>query len=51
VFRSEFPVEGATIKLRNVTRVTSPGTLVSEEYVTMPGSPEALLVHVEAKKK
>jgi hypothetical protein len=51
VFRSEFPVEGATLKLRNVTRVTGPGTLVSEEYMTMPCAPEALLVHVEAKKR
>jgi hypothetical protein len=51
VFRSEFPVEGATIKLRNVTRVTGPGTLVSEEYMTMPGAPEALFIRVEAKKR
>src|SRR5229473_797193 len=27
VFRSEFPVEGAMLQLRNVTRVTGPGTL------------------------
>ncbi len=51
VFRSEFPVEGAMLQLRNVTRVTGPGTLVSEEFVAMKDAPESLLVHVEAKKK
>jgi hypothetical protein len=51
VYRFEFPAEGAAIKLRNVTRVTAPGTLVSEEYMTMPGAPEALFVRVEAKKR
>jgi hypothetical protein len=48
VFRAEFQAEGATIKLRNVARVTAPGILVSEEYMTMPGAPEMLFVHVEA---
>jgi len=51
VFRSEFPMEGASIKLRNVTRVTGPGTLVSEEYSAMKDAPEKLLVHVDAKKR
>jgi hypothetical protein len=51
VFRSEFPVEGASIKLRNVTRVTGPGTLVSEEYSAMKDAPEKLLVRVDAKKR
>lgn len=51
VFRSEFPMEGATLKLRNVTRITGPGTLVSEEYSAMKDAPETLLVHVEAKKR
>jgi hypothetical protein len=51
VYRFEFPAEGATIKLRNVTRVSAPGILVSEEYMTMPGAPEALFVRVEARKK
>jgi ketol-acid reductoisomerase len=50
VYRSEFPAEGATLKLRNVTRVTGPGTLVSEEYSTMKGAPESMFVHVDAKK-
>jgi hypothetical protein len=51
VYRFEFPVEGGSVKLRNVTRVTGPGTLVSEEYSTMKDGPETLLVHVEAKKR
>ena len=51
VFRSEFPMEGAAIKLRNVTRVTGPGMLVSEQYMAMKDAPEKLFVHVEAKKK
>jgi hypothetical protein len=51
VFRSEFTVGGATLKLRNVTRVVSPGKLVSEEYVTAKDAPEALFVTVEAKKR
>jgi hypothetical protein len=51
VYRFEFPAEGATIKLRNVTRVAAPGILVSEEYMTMPGAAEALFVRVEAKKR
>jgi hypothetical protein len=51
VFRSEFPAQGGTLKLRNVTRVTGPGTLVSEEFVAMKDAPESLLVRVEAKKR
>src|SRR5712692_7294787 len=48
VFRSEFSAEGVTMKLRNVTRVTAPGKLVSEEYMAMKDAAESLLVHVEA---
>src|SRR5882757_6144642 len=51
VFRSEFPVEGAKLKLRNVTRLTAPGKIESEEYLAMKDAPEALLVRVEAKKR
>jgi hypothetical protein len=42
---------GATVKLRNVTRLVSPGQLVSEEYFTTKDAPEVLLVSVEAKKR
>jgi hypothetical protein len=51
VYRSEFPVPGGAVKLRNVTRVTGPGTLVSEEFMTMKDAPETLFVRVEAKKR
>jgi hypothetical protein len=51
VYRSEFSAGGVTMKLRNVTRVTGPGTLVSEEFMAMKDAPETLLVRVEAKKR
>ena len=51
VYRSEFPMEGANVKLRNATRLTGPGTLVSEQFVAMKDAPEKLLVHIEAKKR
>jgi len=51
VYRFEFPAEGGSVKLRNVTRVTGPGTLVSEEFMTTKDAPETLLVRVEAKKR
>jgi Protein of unknown function (DUF1579) len=51
VYRFEFPVEGGSVKLRNVTRVIGPGTLVSEEFMTMKDAPETLFVHVDAKKR
>jgi hypothetical protein len=51
VYRSEFPAQGVTLKLSNRTRVTGPGTLVSEESMAMPGQPEKLFVRVEAKKR
>jgi hypothetical protein len=51
VFRSEFPIEGATIKLRNSAKLTAPGKIESDEYSAMKDGPEMLLVHVEAKKR
>jgi hypothetical protein len=51
VFRTEFSAGGATLKLRNVTRVVSPGKLVSEEYLATKDARESLLVTVEAKKR
>ena len=51
VFRSEFSAGGATIKLRNVTRLVSPGKLVSEQYFTAKDGPEVLFVTVDAKKR
>jgi hypothetical protein len=51
VFRSEFPAEGATLKIRNVTRLAAPGKIESEEYIAMKDAPESLLVRLEAKKR
>jgi hypothetical protein len=51
VYRSEFSAGGVTMQLRNVARVTGPGTLVSEEFMAMKDAPETLLVRVEAKKR
>jgi len=51
VFRSELSVGGTTMKLKNVTRFLDGGRMTAEEYVTMPGAAEKLLVHVEGKKR
>jgi hypothetical protein len=51
VFRSEFSAGGSMVKLRNVTRIVSPGKLVSEEYFTAKDAPEVLFVTVDAKKR
>lgn len=51
VYRSEFSVEGATLKLRNVTRLVAPGKIESDEYFASKDAPETLLVHVEANKR
>jgi hypothetical protein len=51
VYRSEFPMEGAMLKLRNVTRLTAPGKLESNEYSAIKDAPETLLVSVEARKR
>lgn len=51
VFRSEITAPGTTMKLRNTTRVTEPGKMVSEQFMARGATPETLLVHVEAKKR
>jgi Protein of unknown function (DUF1579) len=51
IFRAELPAGGATVKLRNVTRLAGPGTLVSEQFMAMKDAPEKLFVRVEAKKR
>jgi hypothetical protein len=51
VYRMELLGGGGTVKLRNVTRVTGPGTLVSEEFMVMKDAPETLFVRVEATKR
>jgi hypothetical protein len=51
VFRSEFAVEGQKMKLRNVTRVSGVGKIVSEQYIATQESPEVLMMRVDAKKR
>jgi hypothetical protein len=51
VFRSEVTMRGSTMKLRNTTRVTEPGKMVSEQFMARGDAPETILVHVEAKKR
>ncbi len=51
VFRSELTAQGATLKIRNTTRVTEPGKLVSEQFMAPKDAPEKLVVRVDAKKR
>lgn len=51
VYRAELSSEGTSLKLRNTTRLTADGKLESEQYVSVNGGPEKLLVQVEAKKR
>jgi hypothetical protein len=51
VFRSEFAVEGQKMKLRNVTRVSGVGKIVSEQYIATQESPEVLMMRVDAKQR
>lgn len=51
VFRAEFTEGGATMKIRNVTKLVSPGNLIVEEYSTSKNAGESLLVRVDAKKR
>ena len=50
VFRSDFAAEGVKMQLRNVTRVSAVGKIVSEEYITTEGSPEVLMMRVAVKQ-
>ena len=51
VFRSDFAAEGVKMKLRNVTRVSAVGKIVSEEYIATEGSTEVLMVRVDATRR
>ena len=51
VYRSEFPAAGSLVKLRNVTWLTAPGKLETQELLTTKDGPETLLVRVEAKRR
>jgi uncharacterized protein YndB with AHSA1/START domain len=51
VYRGEFTASNQRMALRNTTRLTAPGHLVSEEFIQMEGQAERLLLRVEAKKR
>lgn len=51
VYRLEMTSRGGSAKLRNVTRVTGPGAMVSEQYMSRNGGAETLFVKVEAKNR
>lgn len=51
VFRSEITTQGNTVKFRSSTRVTEPGKLVSEQFMTRKDEPETLLFYVDARKR
>jgi hypothetical protein len=50
VFRFELSL-GAKIAIRNVTKFLPDGKLTSDEFSSVNGAPESLLVHVDATKK
>lgn len=50
VFRAQLPVEGSVI-LRSVTKFPADGKIQSEEYASVNGAPEALLIRVDAVRK
>ena len=49
--RTEFSMGSMNIAMRNVTKFQDGGKLTSDQYSSANGSPEALIVHVEATKK
>lgn len=51
VYRYEFAVGGTKYALRNATKFLGGGKLTSDEFSSANGSPETLLVHVEAVKQ
>jgi hypothetical protein len=51
VFRSDFAAAGVKLTLRNVTRVSAVGKIVSEEYIAAEGSTEVLMVRVDATRR
>jgi hypothetical protein len=51
VYRTEFSADGMKLALRNATKFLDGGRLTSDEFSSANGSPDTLLVHVEAVKK
>jgi hypothetical protein len=50
VFRAQLPV-GGSVTLRSVTKFPADGKILSEEYASVNGAPEALLIRVDAVRK
>ena len=50
-YRFEFPPGGPAVKLRNVTRVITADKLESDQYSSINGAPEKLVVHVTATRR
>ena len=51
VYRTEFSSGQMKFALRNATKFLDGGKLTSDEFSSVNGAPEALLVHVEAVRK
>lgn len=51
VYTAEWGRGPKKFKLRNTTRVTGPGQLISEEFSAADGAPETLLVTVKATRR
>ena len=51
VFRFELSMGGTKIALRNATKWLPDGKISSDEFSSVNGAPESLLVHVDAVKK
>jgi hypothetical protein len=51
VYLGEFSAGTMKVTLRNVTKFTTPGKIVSEQFSSVNGAPETLLVHVEGTKR
>jgi hypothetical protein len=51
VYRGEFPAGAVKLGLRNTTKLAGPGKIVSEQFSSANGAPEALMVRVEATKR
>ena len=51
VYRGDFSEGAMKYALRNITKLTGPGKLMSQEYSSANGAAEALLVTVEATKR
>ena len=51
VFRGEMAMGEAKIALRNGAKMDEEGKMTIDEYMSMGGAPESLVVHVVAKRK